>query len=194
MLRLGREIMETKLDERLTRAINIPDMTEATRLPSDVEDNLSLFTNMLADNLHVGQQEAKALLDGIDEYRETSDEEHPYTEEELNQVAEAAGQTLGKAMELLDSFVRLKTQQLNGKLAAAAYDKEYQRLAAGFRQQIEKIDDKSAFLRQIMTRVNTAQSEEERRQAFMSLAELSGISVSDQELDDFINGDKQIEL
>lgn len=194
MLRLGREIMETKLDERLTRAINIPDMTEATRLPSDVEDNLSLFTNMLADNLHVGQQEAKALFDGIDEYRETSDEEHTYTEEELNQVAEAAGQTLGKAMELLDSFVRLKTQQLNGKLAAAAYDKEYQRLAAGFRQQIEKIDDKSAFLRQIMTRVNTAQSEEERRQAFMSLAELSGISVSDQELDDFINGDKQIEL
>lgn len=194
MLRLGREIMETKLDERLTRAINIPDMTEATRLPADVEDNLSLFTNMLADNLHVGQQEAKALLDGIDDYRETSDEEHPYTEEELNQVAEAAGQTLGKAMELLDSFVRLKTQQLNGKLAAAAYDKEYQRLAAGFRQQIEKIDDKSAFLRQIMTRVNTARSEEERRQAFMSLAELSGISVSDQELDDFINGNKQIEL
>lgn len=194
MLRLGREIMETKLDERLTRAVNIPDMTEATRLPSDVEDNLSLFTNMLADNLHVGQQEAKALLDGIDEYRETSDEEHPYTEEELNQVAEAAGQTLGKAMELLDSFVRLKTQQLNGKLAAAAYDKEYQRLASGFRRQIENIDDKSAFLRQIMTRVNTARSEEERRQAFMSLAELSGISVSDQELDDFINGDKQIEL
>lgn len=194
MLRLGREIMETKLDERLTRAINIPDMTEATRLPADVEDNLSLFTNMLADNLHVGQQEAKALLDGIDDYRETSDEEHPYTEEELNQVAEAAGQTLGKAMELLDSFVRLKTQQLNGKLAAAAYDKEYQRLTSGFRRQIEKIDDKSAFLRQIMTRVNTARSEEERRQAFMSLAELSGISVSDQELDDFINGDKQIEL
>lgn len=194
MLRLGREIMETKLDERLTRAINIPDMTEATRLPADVEDNLSLFTNMLADNLHVGQQEAKALLDGIDDYRETSDEEHPYTEEELNQVAGAAGQTLGKAMELLDNFVRLKTQQLNGKLAAAAYDKEYQRLAAGFRQQIEKIDDKSAFLRQIMTRVNTARSEEERRQAFMSLAELSGISVSDQELDDFINGNKQIEL
>jgi hypothetical protein len=194
MLRLGREIMETKLDERLTRAVNIPDMTEATRLPADVEDNLSLFTNMLADNLHVGQQEAKALLDGIDEYRETSDEERTYTEEELNQVAEAAGQTLGKAMELLDSFVRLKTQRLNGKLAAAAYDKEYQRLASGFRRQIEKIDDKSAFLRQIMTRVNTARSEEERRQAFMSLAELSGISVSDQELDDFINGDKQIEL
>lgn len=194
MLRLGREIMETKLDERLTRAVNIPDMTEATRLPADVEDNLSLFTNMLADNLHVGQQEAKALLDGIDEYRETSDEERAYTEEELNQVTEAAGQTLGKAMELLDSFVRLKTQRLNGKLAAAAYDKEYQRLASGFRRQIENIDDKSAFLRQIMTRVNTARNEEERKQAFMSLAELSGISVSDQELDDFINGDKQIEL
>ena len=45
-----------------------------------------------------------------------------------------------------------------------------------------------------MTRVNTARSEDERRQAFMSLAELSGISMSDQELDDFINGGKQIEL
>lgn len=194
MLRLGREIMETKLDKRLTRTVNIPDMTEATQLPAEVEQNLSLFTNMLADNLHTGQQEAKALLNGIDDYRGVPEKERTYTEEDLQQMTAATEQSLQAAVGWLDSAMRLKTQQLNGQLAAAAYDKEYQRLAADFRKQIAGIEDKSTFLRQIMTHINTAKSEEKRKEAFMTLAELSGISVSDQDLDDFLKGDKQIEL
>lgn len=106
----------------------------------------------------------------------------------------ATEQSLQAAVGWLDSAMRLKTQQLNGQLAAAAYDKEYQRLAADFRKQIAGIEDKSTFLRQIMTHINTAKSEEKRKEAFMTLAELSGISVSDQDLDDFLKGDKQIEL
>ena len=52
MLKLGREIMESKIDEKLVHTVDIPDYREAAKLPADVEQNLSQFTGMLADNLH----------------------------------------------------------------------------------------------------------------------------------------------
>ena len=36
--------------------------------PADVEQNLSLFTGMLADNLHADKNMAKNLLDGVEAY------------------------------------------------------------------------------------------------------------------------------
>ena len=44
MLKLGREIMESKIDEKLVHTVDIPDYREAAKLPADVEQNLSLFT------------------------------------------------------------------------------------------------------------------------------------------------------
>ena len=70
MLKLGREIMESKIDEKLVHKVDIPNYTESAKLPADVEQNLSLFTGMLADNLHADREMAKNLLDGVSEYVE----------------------------------------------------------------------------------------------------------------------------
>lgn len=43
MLRLGREIMETKLDKKLTGTVSIPDFKSTEKLPDDIENNLSLL-------------------------------------------------------------------------------------------------------------------------------------------------------
>ena len=55
-------------------------------------------------------------------------------------------------------------------------------------------DDKSAYLRQVFTRINLADSEQERKQAMEMLSDLSGYTLSMQDFNDFINGNKQIEL
>ena len=68
MLKLGREIMESKIDEKLVHTVDIPDYREAAKLPADVEQNLSQFTGMLADNLHADKNMAKNLLDGVEAY------------------------------------------------------------------------------------------------------------------------------
>ena len=58
-----------------------------------------------------------------------------------------------------------------------------------------KIDNKSAYLREVFKRVNLAGSEEERKQAMELMSDLSGFSLSEQEFADFMNGSKkQIEL
>lgn len=194
MLRLGREIMETKLDKKLTGTVSIPDFKSTQKLPADIEDNLSLFTSTLADNIHADRGMAEALLNGVDDYRGVDEKDRKYSEEELAQVTEASEQTLQQGMSLLDSALQLKKQQLNGKLASAAYDEEFDKIASDFRKQIKGIDDKSAFVREVMRRANLAKNDDERKQALFMLSELSGQNLTEQEFKDFINGKKQINL
>lgn len=204
MLKLGREIMESKIDEKLVHAVDIPDYREAAKLPSDVEQNLSLFTGMLADNLHADKDMAKNLLDGVEAYTKdhkkiegkTAQQNKPaeYSEEDLAMTTEAMEQSLQKGIVLFDSFAKLKAQQLNGKLASAAYDKELKKHADDFKREMAKIDNKSAYLREVFKRINLAGSEEERKQAMELMSDLSGYSLSEQEFNEFINGKKQIEL
>lgn len=194
MLRLGREIMETKLDKKLTGTVSIPDFKSTEKLPADIENNLSLFTSTLADNIHADRGMAEALLNGVDDYRGVDEKDRKYSEEDLAQVTEASEQTLQQGMSLLDSALQLKKQQLNGKLASAAYDEAFDKIASDFRKQIKGIDNKSAFVREVMRWANLAKNDDERKQALLMLSELSGQNLSEQELKDFINGKKQINL
>lgn len=194
MLRLGREIMETKLDKKLTGTVSIPDFKSTQKLPADIENNLSLFTSTLADNIHADRGMAEALLNGVDDYRGVDEKDRKYSEEDLAQVTEASEQTLQQGMSLLDSALQLKKQQLNGKLASAAYDEAFDKIASDFRKQIKGIDNKSAFVREVMRRANLAKNDDERKQALLMLSELSGQNLSEQEFKDFINGKKQISL
>lgn len=204
MLKLGREIMESKIDEKLVHTVDIPDYREAAKLPADVEQNLSLFTGMLADNLHADKGMAKNLLDGVEAYTKdhkkiegkTAQQNKPaeYSEEDLAQVTGAMEQSLQKGIALFDSFAKLKAQQLSGSLASAAYDKELKKHADEFKREMAKIDNKSAYLREVFKRINLAGSEEERKQAMELMSDLSGFSLSEQVFTEFINGKKQIEL
>ena len=203
MLKLGREIMESKIDEKLVHTVDIPDYREAAKLPADVEQNLSQFTDFLADNLHANKEMARNLLDGVSEYTKNQKkiegnaaQQIPaeYSEEELMQVTGAMEQSLQKGIALFDSFAKLKAQQLSGSLASAAYDKELKKHADEFKREMAKIDNKSAYLREVFKRINLAGSEEERKQAMELMSDLSGFSLSEQEFTEFINGKKQIEL
>lgn len=203
MLKLGREIMESKIDEKLVHTVDIPDYRESAKLPADMEQNLTLFTGMLADNLHADKDMAKELLDGVAEYagrdkkiegKTTQGKPVEYGEEDLAMATEAMEHSLQQGIALFDSFAQLKALQLNGRLASAAYDEELRKHADEFKRELAKIDNKSAYLREVFKRINLASNEEERKQAMLLLGDLSGYSLSEQEFTDFMNGNKQIEL
>ena len=161
MLRLGREIMESKIDEKLVHTVDIPDYRESAKLPADVEQNLSLFTNMLADNVHADNDMEHSVKQGIT---------------------------------LFDSFAKLKTLQLSGRLASAAYDEELKKHTDEFRRELDRIANKSGYLREVFKRINLANSDEERKQAMELMSDLSGYTLSEQDFTEFMNGNKQIEL
>ena len=186
--------------------MEISDFKETTKLPADIEENLTEFTNVLADNLHVDRRMTNRLLDDVAELAGENNKKlqgtqpqqkaktPAYTEEELDMVEAKAEKTLQQGIALFDSVARLKLQQLNGRIAAAAYDEQLRQYTKTFKGYLDKIDDKSAYLRKIFTRINLADNEEERRQAMEMLSDLSGYSLSMEDFTDFMNGNKQIEL
>ncbi len=202
LLKIGREIMESKIDEKLVNAVDIPDYRESAKLPTDIERNLSQFTGLLADNLHADKNMAKSLLDGVSEYADTQKEEGAgeqndiaeYCEEDLAVTTEAMEKSLRKGIALFDSFAQLKVRQINGMLASTAYDEELRKYEKDFKREMTKIDDKSAYLSEVFRRINLADDEDGRRQAMSLLSDLSGYSLSEQEFTDFMNGKKTIEL
>ena len=189
--------------EKLVHTVDIPNIKDKTQLSADVEQNLSQFTDFLADNLHANKEMARNLLDGVSEYSKNQKkiegnaaQQNPaeYSEEELMQATGAMEQSLQKGIALFDSFAKLKAQQLNENLASAAYDKELKKHTDEFKREMAKIDNKSAYLREVFKRINLAGSEEERKKAMELMSDLSGFSLSEQEFTEFINGKKQIEL
>lgn len=200
MLKLGREIAESKLDEKLLRTVDISDFKETTKLPADIEENLSEFTNLLADNLHADRRMAARLLDetaqmaGENKKIKGKTNAPVYTDEELDMVQGATEEALQRGVALFDSMAKLKLMQLNGKIAAAAYDEQLAHYKKVFGEYLNKIDDKSAYLRRVFKRINLAGNDEERKQAMLMLSDLSGFNLSMQDFTEFINGNKQIEL
>ena len=200
MLKLGREIAESKLDEKLLRTVDISDFKETTKLPADIEENLSEFTNLLADNLHADRRMAARLLDetaqmaGEKKKIKGKTNAPVYTDEELDMVQGATEEALQRGVALFDSMAKLKLMQLNGKIAAAAYDEQLTHYKKVFGEYLNKIDDKSAYLRRVFKRINLAGNDEERKQAMLMLSDLSGFNLSMQDFTEFINGNKQIEL
>lgn len=200
MLKLGREIAESKLDEKLLRTVDISDFKETTKLPADIEENLSEFTNLLADNLHADRRMAARLLDetaqmaGEKKKIKGKTNAPVYTDEELDMVQGATEEALQRGVALFDSMAKLKLMQLNGKIAAAAYDEQLAHYKKVFGEYLNKIDDKSAYLRRVFKRINLAGNDEERKQAMLMLSDLSGFNLSMQDFTEFINGNKQIEL
>lgn len=203
MLKLGREIIESKLDERLIQTVDIPNLNKTTKLPADIEQNLTEFTNILSNNLSVDQNMSKKLLNEIakngnnkqieGKQKKKSDMQE-YSEEDLAMVTDKANETLQQGVALFDSIARLKLQQLHGKIAAAAYDEEFARQSAVFKRYLNQIDNKSAYLRQVFKRINLADNEDERKQAMELLSDFSGYSLSEQDFAEFMKGNKQIEL
>ena len=206
MLKLGREIMETQLDKKLISVVTIQNYNETEKLSPEIEENLNTFTASLSEHLHANKTTAKALLDEIKEEvddekalpanpKEGEKEQKPaYSDEHLKQVTVASEAALQQGIALFDSAARLHLQQLNGEIAERAYNEAFRKLSEEFKGYIKATDDKSAYLRKVMQRVHLASNEEERKQALLLMSDLSGFTLSEKEFDEFLKGNRQIEL
>ena len=194
LLRLGREIAETRLDSRLVGTVTIADSQPQAQLPADIEQNLTQFATMLADNVKADRATALSMLNGVGDICCAEPNAGGYSDEGVAEVAAGQEQALQQGIALLNSFMELKAKQLQGMLTRAEYDREYQRMAADFDSRLRTIDDRSAYVREVMRRINTAMNDDDRRQALLMLSELSGQSLTEQEYDDFVAGRKDIEL
>lgn len=116
------------------------------------------------------------------------------SEEDLAAVADAGNVAVQKAVDLLESWANLKALQEKSAIAHKAYDKKLKKLQEEFRKDMAKIDNKSAVLRESLKKINTAQSPEMLKEGLLSLSGGDKEIFSEKDWDDFLSGNKTIEL
>lgn len=198
MLRLGREIMESKLDESLLDTVNISNFKDTVKLPADVESNLLTFTNVLADNVHADRKMAIKILDGASsicpDTEQDSSGADEYSESEISAVMDSAETAVTKGVALFDSFANLKLQQMKGRIASDEYDRELERYISTFRGYMHDVENKSRYLQEVFRCINIADNDEQKKQAMFLLRELAGSDLSEDDLNGLISGHKQMDL
>ena len=193
MLRLGREIMETKLDEKYLHTVNIPDYRDKIQLPEDVNQNIDKFTETIMKNIHVSDNRSDKLISTISELT-TDNLPQKNSNEDIAAVQDASETTIQNCVSFFNSALKLQLIQQNNKLASEEYEKMYNKLTLDFKKTIMGIDDKAALLREIMKEINVSDNLEQKKKAFLLLREMTGDTISEQEFDNILTNQQQIVL
>ena len=196
LLRIAREIANSKLDNKLVKTVSIT--RQNTELPQELKQNLQLFADTLKEHVSIDDETAKNSFYAVsDEYptdsrQSTSDGN--VTEADFAQLSDAENTAIQNTVNLLESWSRLKAMQEQSAIAHQAYDKELEKLQEAFRNNLADIDNRGVILRESLKKINTATSEEELKEGLLSLAQKEGESFSKEEWNEFLNGTKTIEL
>lgn len=196
LLRIAREIANSKLDNKLVKTVSIT--RQNTELPQELKQNLQLFADTLREHASIDDETAKNSFYAVsDEYptdsrQSTSDGN--VTEADFAQLSDAENTAIQNTVNLLESWSRLKAMQEQSAIAHQAYDKELEKLQEAFRNNLADIDNRGVILRESLKKINTATSEEELKEGLLSLAQKEGESFSKEEWNEFLNGTKTIEL
>lgn len=132
---------------------------------------------------------ASALRSG-----QTDRPEHQLSEQDQAALFAAGNQAVQTAAGFLEAAARLEAMKVQNTIAEQKYNQELAALQGRFHDYLTRIDDKSAVLMKTLRQINTAQNPEQLKNGLLALMGQDGNRISKEDLEDFINGTKTIEL
>ena len=94
----------------------------------------------------------------------------------------------------MNAWLKIGKEELRQRKAANGYDAELKSLQLLFKKYMDQIDNKSAYLNEVLKHINTSKNSEELRDAVLELGEWDANSISEKDWEDFLNGDKALEI
>lgn len=209
LLRLAREIANSKLDQQLTRTVSITRLD--TTLPPEIQQNISAFADMIRGHVQsstlelqnsLQSEEEKNLSSGCADQPSTSPDtpteagQRPtvISKEDISNLTDAEGEAIQNTINLLETWGHLEAMKAQSAIAHQTYDKELEKLQSAFQKNLADIDNKSAILRKSLQQINTAQNHEQLKEGLLSLAGKDSEVFTEKDWDEFLNGNKTIEL
>lgn len=193
LLHVGKGIMESKLNESLTKSVKIDCMNDS--LPAEIKQDVQNFIATAKQNLYVNEIGAKKSLEYLNIMLSgDSNGTDNYSKEELLMVGDAQKRTIENAISLFESFGKLKAEEQRSRISHKAYDSELNKLRQQFQQNFNDIDNKSVILRETLKKLNTSQSFDELKEALMELSESDIADFTENDWKDFLNGNKTIKI
>lgn len=194
LLRLGKSIMETKLDKNLTQVVNLNDYNALTELPDFINENIDQLADSIKEAVANKEQPAttEVTVGSVENpFEEGIIPERPTDAEAQERLAQ---QLLDGGVSVMNAWLKLGKEELRQRKAADGYDAELKSLQMLFKNYMNQIDNKSAYLNEVLKHINTSKSNEELRDAVLELGGWDADSISEKDWEDFINGEKVLEI
>ena len=116
-------------------------------------------------------------------------------DEEIPQVEEIANALpYQQAMDLLAQTMKLQALKVEEHKSEKFYAQQLSDLQKQFKESMSDVEDKSALLRKVMARINTASTPQQLKEGLMALTGTSANNWSDNDWDSFINGNKSLTI
>ena len=194
LLLLAKEITDSKLDDSIAKVAKIREADDF-QLPAEINRGIDKFMDTLSENLRADANVAACIVDNLGVAELTPQNVGtPYSDEDLNVVAEQSNQALQQGVSLARKMIELQKAKLDTQSAQIHYNKELERLQKQFSAQVETLNRQSNDLLEIMRELNLANSQEDVRAALIKLSEGKLNMPSDEDLEKFMKGEKLIEI
>lgn len=213
LLRLAREIANTRLSDLQMKAIKAPDLHEIA-VPESVKNGINALTSVLkvgletaVDNVStVGMETLEQLQNSKDERNQMAidtpnaqdivklqSNEGSIDKQDIAQVNAEAIQTVAGIANLFELYSNLLAMKQQSAIALEQYDANMKSLQDQFKQIINGVDDKATLLRNSLKNINLAKDAKQLKSALLSLSN-GDINLSEDDIDNFLNGNKKIVL
>ncbi len=187
LLRIAKQIIETKLNDKQINTVQIEDYRNET-LPAGIVQNIHNFAQEFGGIITVDSTFAKRSLDKINKGKEKE-----YSDKDLQIVADAQNMAIQNTVSLFESLADLQHKKNENNVSAEKYDAEFNRLKKEFQKEMQAIDDKSSVLREALKQLNLSQDKEQLKEGLFALTD-SQIELTDKDWNDFFNRTKIIEI
>lgn len=175
LLNLAKEIVQSKIDDKLLSTINIKHI-DTLALTPDIENRINSFTNELSKTLKMDLEIDEAL-----------------SEEEKEKYTEDVNESIERGVSALNTFLFLQQQMEHERISMEEYDRQLHDIQESFMNDINEIDEKGEYLREVFRQINTSDNNDDLREALSKLTD-NNINISDKNFNLFLAGKKKIEL
>ena len=177
MLHVGKEIIESGLDAKSIKAINI-DTYHSNELPEDIKSAVANFKDLVGEVAPNLKEDMKKNL------------EKNFSEQEIAELK----RVYNESVKLTDALVSLEALKEQNQVSSEIYDKELEKIQSQFNSQMADIDAKADVLGNVLKDLNTAPDAEARKKAIIKLTKGGKIFADEDEFNNFINGTLTINI
>lgn len=180
LLQLSKSIAETRLDDKDIHVVPVKDLGKFA-LPEEVEHNIDIMTQLINDQMPVVNE------------NDNEDETAVVTSQYLSEE-HVGNRTIESAVNVFSQWAKVSALAKEDAKSEEFYAEQLEQLKGEFQNSMQQIDDKSAFLRAVAAKVNTACSDDEIKQGLFSLLNVSDEEWSESDWDAFLSGDKELHI
>jgi predicted nucleic acid-binding Zn-ribbon protein len=192
----------TKLSKRISKLVNNQDAIKAqlVKVLKDVFGLLKVGKEILNSGLNdkmlkavsVEQTDFSLPEKTVQELDKFTDKIKKVTIQHTDDEIEA--ELMLKAEEFMKHWALMQQMKSLDRQEAEHYEKELSRISDSFSSDFKDIDNKGKALRSVLAKLNLSMSPEDIKSALLMLSDSAGVIISEDELNQFISGDKIIEI